>query len=135
VPVSPPPGSFDLLGFTHYWSLSRKGSWVIKRKTAKGRFKRALKSIAEWCRRARHSPVQVQHKVLSQKLRGHYAYYGITGNPKALDRFRFWVKRTWHKWLARRSQRGMNWERFTQTIDRVFQLPLAIAVHSKLQRA
>ena len=131
----PPPGSFDLLGFTHYWGQSRKGSWVIKRKTAKGRFKRALKGIAEWCRRARHGPVQEQHKVLSQKLRGHYAYYGITGNSKALERFRFWVKRTWHKWLARRSQRGMNWERFTQTIDSVFTLPPAIAVHSKLRRA
>jgi len=131
----PPPGSFDLLGFTHYWSLSRKGSWVIKRKTAKSRFKRALKGIAEWCRRARHGPVQEQHRVLSQKLRGHYAYYGITGNSKTLDRFRFWVKRTWHKWLARRSQRGMNWERFTQTVDRVFKLPPAIAVHSKLRRA
>jgi group II intron reverse transcriptase/maturase len=131
----PPPGTFDLLGFTHYWGRSLKGAWVIKRKTAKERLKRALKGIAEWCRRARHSPVREQHRILSQKLRGHYAYYGITGNSVALARFRFWVERTWHKWLARRSQRGMNWERFAETVGRIFKLPAAIAVHSRLRRA
>ena len=33
-----PPGSFDFLGFTHYWSRSQKGNWVVKRKTAGSRF-------------------------------------------------------------------------------------------------
>jgi hypothetical protein len=48
------PGSFDLLGFTHYWSRSTKGHWVIKRRTAKGRLNRAIKAVSRWCRENRH---------------------------------------------------------------------------------
>ena len=74
--------SFDFLGFTHYWGRSRKGSWVVRRKTATGRLSRALRNITLWCRRYRHEPVGWQHAQLSRKLRGHYAYYGITGNVR-----------------------------------------------------
>src|SRR5262249_58941071 len=88
-----PPGIFDLLGFTHYWARSRKGNWVVKRKTAKGRFSRAVRSIAQWCRLHRHRSVQDQQRTLCQKLRGHYAYYGITGNSSALSAFRTAVER------------------------------------------
>ena len=127
------PGNFDLLGFTHYWSLSRKGNWVIKRKTAKGRFKRALKAMATWCRRAMHLPMTTQHRTLSQKLKGHNGYYGITGNAEALDRFRSAVRRAWQRALGRRSQKGMNWERFKE-LEKRFKLPPAIAIHSELRR-
>ena len=85
------PGTFDLLGFTHYWKVSRKGSWVIARKTAKSRLARAVKKIAQWCKTYRHLPVKEQHKALARKLRGHYAYYGITGNGRSLRRFRHQV--------------------------------------------
>jgi RNA-directed DNA polymerase len=68
------PGSFDLLGFTHYWGRSRKGFWVVKRKTAQGRLSRALRTMAPWCRRNRHQPLSVQHHTLKQKLLGHFAY-------------------------------------------------------------
>ena len=98
------PGTFDLLGFTHYWGRSRKGSWVVKRKTAPTRFTRALRAIGQWCRRHRHQPICEQHPTLRQKLRGHYAYYGITGNSIALARFREEVKRIWRKWLCRRKR-------------------------------
>src|SRR5207245_2520255 len=54
-------GTFDLLGFTHYWGRSRKGVWVVKRKTAQGRLSRALKRIAQWCRLNRHQPLAEQH--------------------------------------------------------------------------
>jgi len=100
------PGTFDLLGFTHYWSRSRKGNWVVKRRTATSRFTRAVRTIAHWCRLNRHRPIGQQHEILSQKLRGHYAYYGITGNSVALSRFREEVRRVWRKWLVRR--RGGN---------------------------
>src|SRR5262249_58725031 len=50
---SGPPGPFDSLGFTHFWSRSKKGTWVVKRKTARGRFGRALRRIKHWCRRRR----------------------------------------------------------------------------------
>jgi RNA-directed DNA polymerase len=81
------PGSFDLLGFTHYWGRSRQGFWVVKRKTAHGRLSRALRMIAQWCRLHRHDPIGEQHRTLSQKLRGHFAYYGITGNGSAVLAF------------------------------------------------
>jgi len=112
-------GTFDLLGFTHYWARSRRGNWVVKRKTSRQRFSRALHAIHEWCRTHRHQKVREQHQTLGKKLRGHYAYYGITGNAEALRNFFFEVKRTWRKWLSRRSQRSyINWPRFEALLER-----------------
>src|SRR5512133_1630075 len=62
------PGTFDLLGFTHYWAKSLQGNNVVKRKTAKDRFRRALRRIYEWCRLHRHDPVAAQHAKLKKKL-------------------------------------------------------------------
>ncbi|EFK07199.1 reverse transcriptase (RNA-dependent DNA polymerase) [delta proteobacterium NaphS2] len=108
-------GSFDFLGFTHYWARSRKGNWVVKQKTAKDRFSRALKRIGQWCRTHRHWPVSEQHRLLSLKLRGHAQYYYIRGNSSAVSRFYHEVRSIWRKWLNRRSQRSrMTWERFTR---------------------
>jgi RNA-directed DNA polymerase len=67
------PGTFDFLGFTHFWARSRKGSWILKRKTTASRFTRAVRTIAQWCRFHRHDPVSEQHAALCRKLRGHYA--------------------------------------------------------------
>lgn len=124
------PGTFDLLGFTHYWSRSRKGNWVIKRKTMASRFTRAVRKIAQWCRTNRHRPIVEQHRILSQKMRGHYAYYGITGNSVSLNRFREEVRRVWRKWLVRR-KRGNRppWSWFARLQER-YRLPSAVAIHS-----
>jgi group II intron reverse transcriptase/maturase len=121
--------SFDLLGFTHFWGQSRRGNWVVRQKTAKSRFKRAVVSLAAWCRQHRHMPVKVQWKSLTLKLTGHYAYYGLTGNFSALHHFRRRVLLVWQKWLARRSQRGMPWHRFWRLLER-YPLPRAQVVHS-----
>ena len=93
------PGTFDLLGFTHYWGRSRKGYWIVKLKTASDRFSRAVRNIDSWCRDNRHLPLSEQQQKLNEKLRGHYAYYGVTGNSDALSRFRWEVDRRWRKWL------------------------------------
>ena len=128
------PGSFDFLGFTHYWGRSQRGFWVVKRKTAQGRLSRALKLIAQWCRLHRHQPIAAQHRTLSQKLRGHCAYYGITGNSIALSRFRVAVIRIWKKWLSRRRRRGfISWAVFDRLLQR-YPLPPALAVHSVCRR-
>jgi RNA-directed DNA polymerase len=126
-----PPGTFDLLGFTHYWARSRNGNWVVKRKTSKSRFRRGLKALSEWCRRNRHQPIEAQHRTLSQKLVGHFAYYGITGNSMALARFRTAATWIWKRWLSRRRRRGsrMTWDRLNRFLKR-HPLPPAIAVHS-----
>jgi RNA-directed DNA polymerase len=124
------PGSFDLLGFTHYWGRSRKGFWVVKRTTSRGRLSRALKKIARWCRLHRHDPIREQQRTLSQKLRGHFDYYGITGNGSAIQRFRNAVARIWKKWLSRRRRRGiLSWETFGRLLKR-YPLPPPIVVHS-----
>ena len=128
------PGSFDLLGFTHFWGRSRKGNWVVKRKTAKERVSRSLASIDLWCRANRHRPVGEQHMALVSKLRGHYAYFGITGNGVALSSFWHFVKRIWRKWLDRRSNRaGMDWVVFGRLLER-YPLPVPVTVHSIYRR-
>ena len=125
--------TFDLLGFTHYWAKSRRGYWVIKQKTAADRLSRAIVRIGRWCREHRHAPVQEQRRELDLKLRGHYGYYGITGNSYGLSCFLSEVKRRWCYWLNRRSERGSwTWERFTRYL-RANPLPPPISVHSVLR--
>jgi RNA-directed DNA polymerase len=126
----PDLGTFDLLGLTHFWGRSRKGTWVVKRRTAADRLRRAIKTVARWCRFNRHKPIGQQHQTLSQKLRGHLAYYGITGNGGALHRFRDAVTRAWRKWLSRRTRgTAISWDRFNRLLER-YPLPAAVVVHS-----
>lgn len=111
--------TFDFLGFTHYWAPAKKVPWTVKRQTAKSRFRRSLRAIAEWCRRNRHCSIREQWEALSLRLRGHYAYFGITGNCAALQKFLYQTRRIWRRWLTRRSQRGrMNWEKMTRLLER-----------------
>jgi RNA-directed DNA polymerase len=125
------PHSFDFLGFTHFWLRSRNGNWVVRQKTAKDRLSRGVRAANEWCRRHRHLPVKQQHSMLARKLRGHFSYYGITGNSSSLVRFHLEVTRIWRKWLDRRSQRRtMTWARFTRLLER-YPLPAPRPVHSK----
>ncbi len=121
----PEPRAFDFLGFTHYWGRSRGGFWVVKRKTAKGRFRRALRGIWEWCRAHLHDPIPDQYRQLRPKLRGHYAYYGITGNSERLSAFLRGVRRSWKHWLDRRDNAGsMTWADYRR-LERRYPLPPA----------
>jgi len=113
------PGTLDFLGFTHYWGKSLKGYWVIKLKTARDRFSRAVRSMDHWCRDNRHLSIAAQQKKLNQKLRGHDAYYGVTGNSDALSRFHREVERRWRKWLNRRNRiRTLKWAKFRDILRR-----------------
>jgi group II intron reverse transcriptase/maturase len=128
-PRGPRPGTFDLLGFTHYWGRTRRGGWAVKRKTAADRFSRALRAVARWCRTYRHLKVREQWRALCRKLTGHFGYYGITGNSKALDDFRYRVKRVWRAWLSRRSQTAfIAWDRFA-LLEQRYPLPPARLAH------
>jgi len=129
------PGTFDFLGFTHHWAVSQKGHWVVKVKTAKDRFSRAVKSMDQWCYLHRHLAVSEQQQKLNQKLRGHDAYYGVTGNSAALSRFHREVERRWRKWLNRRNRiRSLKWEKF-RAILRRYPLAPARTVHSRFRHA
>lgn len=115
----PDPGSFDFLGFSHYWGVSRKGAWALMRKTSRLRFSRALRALNQWMARARHRKVSEQAVTLAHKLRGHFAYYGLRGNSAALGRFLHQALRLWKKWLSRRSQRArMTWAAFARLLQR-----------------
>lgn len=128
------PGSFDLLGFTHYWGRSLRGNWVVKRKTAGDRLSRGLRAINQWCRAHRHRKLAVQRAALEKKLKGHYAYYGITGNYAALLGFYKGVLRSWKKWLSRRSQKAhISWPQFHRLLEQ-HPLPRPVVVHSVLPR-
>jgi hypothetical protein len=117
----PKPGSFNFLGFTWHWGRTRRGRWGLKQKTAKDRFSRATRTISQWMRRNRHLPVKVQRVSLGRKLRGHYNYYGIQGNSRALGDFLHAVQRLWRYWLTRRTQRKharMSWKKFKRLLER-----------------
>ena len=123
-------GTFDFLGFTHYWGKSRRGNWVIKRKTIRKRLRRAIKSLWQWCKQNRHLPVKEQHRMLCLKLRGHYQYYGIRSNYHQLEKVMKQARKGWRYWLNRRSrQQDTNWERFTEVIKQ-FPLPRPRIVHA-----
>ena len=131
------PGTFNFLGFTHYWGLSRKPvpkgqppmkRWFAMQKTAKDRLSRTLRRLSEWCRWHRHDSLKTQHLMLVTKLKGHYGYYGITGNFPALAQVFYAVKRIWRKALARRSQQRLPWTKMARILER-FPLPAPRIVH------
>jgi len=123
------PGTFDLLGFTHHWGLSRNGKWVVKKRTAKDRVNRTLRRIAKWCREHRHDDIEEQQRALARRLSGHYAYFGVTSNYNALARVWNETIAIWRKWLGRRSQNGLvNWAAMHVLQER-FPLPRPRIVH------
>ena len=127
--LPPAPRTFDFLGFTHYWGRSRQGAWVVKRKTARSRFQRALHALSDWCRKHLHLPVREQYQKLKQKLEGHYGYYGIIGNYSSLYRFREGVRGIWRRRLSRRRRgKRMSWLEFLR-LEKRYQLPRAHVVH------
>jgi group II intron reverse transcriptase/maturase len=123
-------GTFDFLGFTHFWGKSPRGQAVVQRRTATSRLRRAIGTIATWCRCHYHWSLPEQHAALSQKVRGHYQYYGLTGNYRALVQLWRAVQRTWRKWLSRRSGRGLlPWSHWDRLVAH-WPLPPPRVVHS-----
>jgi group II intron reverse transcriptase/maturase len=119
--------TFTFLGFGHIWGKSRRGKNVVRQVTAKNRYARALMVVTDWCRQNRHLPIPEQHTHLVAKMRGHYAYYGISGNSRRLTWYATKVARIWQKWLSRRGG-GLSWSRFNALLTR-HPLPAARIVH------
>ena len=102
---------------------------MVRQFTAKDRFARTLKAFSEQCRAMRHWPLLDQHRRLSQMLRGHFAYFGITGNYDRLNDLLYHVRRCWRKWLSRRSaRRNLSWAAFARIAAR-FPLPTPVILH------
>ena len=130
------PKTFDLLGFTHYWALSRKGRWAVFRKTALKRSLRCASVISTWCRKNRHARVRSQHGSLNDKLRGHYNYYGIQGNSRDIGSFRNHTLLTWKFWLNRREQHGqLTWPKYKRLLKRYPLLPARLPKRALQERS
>jgi len=123
-------GTFDFLGFTFYWSKSRRGYWVIKKKTAGKRLSRFMKELWRWCRKNRHEPIKEQYRTLCSKLRGYYQYFGVRSNYKPLEVVFEYAQKAWRFWLSRRSHKGgISWAKF-EKIRTSYPFPKPRIVHN-----
>lgn len=128
--VSRGDNTFEFLGFTHYWARSRRGYWVIKRKTSSKRVRKTIVAMREWCRVNRHRPLEEQYRILSSMLRGHFHYFGIRCNMRAMEAVRYIVRRGWKYWLSGRChKKAMDWGKF-EKMQASMPLPLPKIVHN-----
>jgi group II intron reverse transcriptase/maturase len=106
------PETFHFLGFTHVCSRTKQGRFLLRRRTMAQRMRAQLKEVKTELRRRRHRPIAEQGIWLGRVVRGHYAYYAVPTNIRALQAFRTQVERHWRAALMRRSQRGrVTWAR------------------------
>jgi RNA-directed DNA polymerase len=109
------PQTIYFLGFTLYCTRNRKGNFRVGLRTEKSRLRRSLMRLQDQMRRMRYLSIQEQANTLHQMLRGHYAYYGIAGNIRALQRVHRAVERYWRSTLSSRSWHGqVLWKQFQQ---------------------
>ncbi|MGA7979140.1 MAG: reverse transcriptase domain-containing protein [Chromatiaceae bacterium] len=115
-------GTFEFLGFEFRWGRGRWGQPVVKRRTARKKYRASLASFQDWCRKHCRLPKAVLFAKLNAKLRGYYQYYGIRGNFESLADFYHHMRRLLFRTLNRRSQRrSYNWKGFAELLQ-VFRL-------------
>jgi RNA-directed DNA polymerase len=112
---------FTFLGFELYWLPDRQGVPRVTRRTARKKLQAACRRMAEWIKQYRHLPGREFVRRVNARLRGHYNYYGVRGNFRALKRFFDWAMVCTLKWLNRRGgkRKSLTWEQFPQVLDRV----------------
>lgn len=121
------PMTFSFLGFAHHWGCLHNGKPVVRLRTAKDRFARALRTINQTCRRMCHWSIRDQHARLYRMLRGHYAYHGVTGNKRRLSNLWHQAERRWRLWLSRRIRGNpLRWDVFAQILARYPLAPVRI---------
>ena len=109
--------TFDFLGFTHYCGKTRKGKFKLGRKTSKKKFRQKVTAMNEWLKGVYVTELKEWWKVLRLKLLGHYRYYGISGNMRALKNFNYLTFKLAYKWINRRSQRkSFNYNQYKQFV-------------------
>lgn len=125
------PNTFDFLGFTHFCDRTRKGAFKVGRKTMKKKLATKCKEMNLWLKSIRNLyKTKDWWKVLASKLRGHYQYYGVSGNFWLINEYYKCVLRLTRKWLNRRSQKGrMSWRAFNEYIER-YPLPKPSIKHN-----
>ena len=111
--------TFDFLGFTHFCDKTRKGYFKVGRKTSKKKFVKKCKEMTAWLKSVRNTAKPKEWwDILKSKLRGHFQYYGVSGNLESIKAFYKHTIRVLHKWLNRRSQkRSMSWINFSKYME------------------
>ena len=123
-------GTFDFLGFTFYWDKSRSGNWVVKKRTAGKRLRRAMKSLWQWLKENRHESIRDQHRSICQKLRGHFQYFGVICNYRKMESYLEHARRGWHYWLSQRGARKLiAWKKYEKLLA-VYPLPVPKIIHN-----
>ena len=122
--------TFDFLGITHYIAVSRKGNFKIGRKTAKKRMRRSCVAMNQWLSQNRNAmTLKELWGQLTAKIKGHYAYYGVSDNSHSINVYYYRVIQMVYKWLNQRSQKpSMSWQKFDLLLKR-FPLPQPQIVH------
>jgi group II intron reverse transcriptase/maturase len=122
--------TFDFLGLTHYCTQSRHGGFLVGRRTIAKRFRKKIGELKQWLKAQRNLlKLRDLWKVIAAKLRGHYQYYGISGNYRGIYRYYCGTIKLVFKWLNRRSQRkSFNGVQFTKYLER-YPLPKPFIAH------
>lgn len=111
------PRTFSFLGFTHYVGRSRRGRFVVGRKTDGKRMRKKLKCLSERLRERRAQGGAAMLAFLVRHRRGHIQYYGVSGNSRGVAAYLYHAANLLFKWLNRRSQRrSLTWKDFTARI-------------------
>ena len=112
------PETFNFLGLTFICGKSRRGKFLLKRKTRRDRMRAKLRVIKEEMRQRMHHSIAEQGKWLGSVVRGYFNYHAVPTNFRALKAFRDEVIRGWRMVLSRRSQRAdLNWVRMNSLVD------------------
>ncbi len=114
------PNTFDFLGFTHFCDTTRTGTFKVGRKTSRKKFKSKMKAMNIWLKSIRNvQMLKDWWKILQSKIRGHFQYYGISGNYVSISKYYELTVRLTKKWINRRSQKqSMNWKQFNQYLEK-----------------
>jgi group II intron reverse transcriptase/maturase len=112
------PETFNFLGFTFICGKSRRGYFLLKRKTRRDRMQAKLGEIKEELRQRLHRSIPEQGAWLRQVVTGFFGYHAVPTNGRALQAFRHHVTELWRRALRRRSQKdGSTWERVAGLAD------------------
>jgi RNA-directed DNA polymerase len=112
------PETFNFLGFTFICGKSRRGKFLVKRKTRRDRMRAKLKMITEELRRRMHWPIPELGKWLGYVISGYFNYHAVPTNYRSLVAFRDEIIRRWQRALNRRSQKGaVTWARIMKLAE------------------
>jgi group II intron reverse transcriptase/maturase len=112
------PETFKFLGFLFICGKSRRGQFLVHRKSRRDRMQAKLKEVKQELRKRMHQPIPEQGRWLAQVVRGYFAYHAVPTNRASISAFRRYVVRLWHRTLRRRSQKDrFPWERMPSLAD------------------